>query len=218
MSSKKAAKRIGQQSKPIKIIIMLRNPTERAYSQYFHMLRSGRAIFTFEDTIKFSPYSILNRSLYKTQIENYLKYIPHDRIKIVVFEDFIKNVKSNMNEISAFLEIDFNKFNFDIFKLHANKSKLPKSISLQLLRNRNFRAFGNIFYIDHFPLSFKVAKNNNSIFLKFIHKLHHFINPQKEMIPPTMNPSTKDFLDDFLKSELSGINELIGQDVLSKWF
>ena len=38
------------------------------------------------------------------------------------------------------------------------------------------------------------------------------------MIPPTMNPSTKDFLDDFFKSELSGINELIGQDVLSKWF
>ena len=69
-----------------------------------------------------------------------------------------------MNEISSFLEIDFNKFNFDIFKLHANKSKLPKSISLQLLRNRNFRAFGNIFYRDHFPLSFKVAKNNNLFF------------------------------------------------------
>jgi hypothetical protein len=55
LASKKAAKRISQQKKPIKIIIILRNPTKRTYSNYNHLLRTSRAIYSFEDTIVKNP-------------------------------------------------------------------------------------------------------------------------------------------------------------------
>ena len=53
------------------------------------------------------PHSIISRSLYKTQIENYLKYIPRERIKFIVFEDFIKEPNAALKEISKFLNINF---------------------------------------------------------------------------------------------------------------
>ena len=43
LASKNAAKRISQQKKSIKIIINLRNPTKRTYSNYNHLLRTSRA-------------------------------------------------------------------------------------------------------------------------------------------------------------------------------
>jgi hypothetical protein len=218
LASENAAKRIAQQDKPIKIVINLRNPTKRAYSQYYHMLRSGRAMYSFEDTLKYAPHSIINRSLYKTQIENYLKYIPKKSIKFVIFEDFIKDPKATLKDVSKFLNIDFNKFESDVFKLHSNKSKLPRYTELQLFRNRNFRTFGNMFYKDHFPYVFKNTKTKDPLILRIIFKIHNLINPQKEKSPPPINVATKDFLNDFFKSELSGLNELVGKDVLGNWF
>ena len=39
LASEVAATRIGLQNKPIKLVVMLRNPTARAYSDYWHRVR-----------------------------------------------------------------------------------------------------------------------------------------------------------------------------------
>ncbi len=70
------ASRIALQNKEIKLNFLLRNPTKRAYSQYYHMLRTGRSTHTFEDTLKYNPVSVLERSLYKDHLEPYYKNIP----------------------------------------------------------------------------------------------------------------------------------------------
>lgn len=215
LSSKKAFKRIALQHKPIKIIVMLRQPTSRAYSNYHHLLKSGRALYSFEDTIQYLPHTILSRSMYKDQLENLYEHIPRERVKVVIFEDFVKDPKATLREVSKFLEIDFSKFNESDFNTHANKGNMPSSVSLKYKFSRNFRFFGNKLYSDKL-LNFKPEKD--SFFKRLAFIIHNFINPVKEGKPEKMKASTKKFLDEFFSRELEGLDELLGLEVLEKWF
>ena len=215
LASKKALKRISLQKKEIKIIVMLRNPTSRAYSNYYHLLKSGKAFFSFEDTIQFMPEKILTRSIYNKQLEYLFKYFPRKRVKILVFEDFINNPKNMIKELSDFLNIDFNKFKKNVFDEKANSSKLPKFEKLKYIFSRNFPHFSKKF--RQYKI-LKLEKKKDSIFLRLLFILHNIINPVREKKPQKMKLATKDFLDKFFLKELSGLNELVGFNILDKWF
>ena len=64
LTSRLAAERIALQEKRIKLIFILRHPTQRTVSNYLHALKSGRAIYSLEDTLAYMPDSIIKRSLY----------------------------------------------------------------------------------------------------------------------------------------------------------
>lgn len=218
LASKVAARRISAQRKPIKLIFTLRQPTLRAYSNYWHLLRSGRATYTFEDTIRFNPYSVLNRSLYKEQLEYYYSVLPKERIKIVLFENLIDNPKNVVAEISEFLGLDFEDFPDAAFNLHSNKGTIPIYTNLQIKKNKMMRNFGNTRYIRHLPVTPDLPASSPSLFFNIIDRVHTKINPSKKTEIPKINPETKQFLDHYFIRELNGLNELVGEDVLSKWF
>lgn len=76
-----------------------------------------------EDTLRFEPNSIIKRSLYKEQLEHYYKYIPKERIKIVLFEDLIVDSQATIMDICDFLGIDGLKIDGKAFETHSNKTK-----------------------------------------------------------------------------------------------
>lgn len=218
LASPLVAQRLALQKKPIKLIFMLRDPTKRTISNYTHALKSGRAIYNLENTLRYDPNSILRRSLYKEQLEEFYKHIPFERIKIIVFEDFIKNIKSSVAEICEFLEIDFNEFKEENFTLYANKTKMPKNEKLQLMRNRMLRYYGNHRYSTHLPLKPKEIRSNISLSHKMIDKIHKRINPKKDNIKYQPNPSTIAYLNTFFKTKMEGLDELVKKDITSEWF
>lgn len=213
-----AAERISIQKKKIKLIFLLRQPTMRAYSNYHHLLRTGRATYSFEDTIRFSPHSILNRSLYKEQLTNFYKFIPSERIKVLLFEDFVADTEKVVREVCDYIEIDFNEFPVNVLQTHANKAKLPANINLQIRKNHFMHNFGNTHYVNSLPNKPVGLANSNSSVAKIINAIHNKLNPQIVKKAPKIRDSTKAFLDEYFYQELEGINELINQDVLSKWF
>jgi len=122
-----AARRIFQYLPDIKIIAVLRNPTERAISHYFHEKRKGREhlpiLRAFESeeerlapTIRnkqfkspfFKNCSYKMRGLYKEQLERYFKYFPQNNIFICSSEELFNNPEPLMKRIFQFLEIDCN--------------------------------------------------------------------------------------------------------------
>ena len=218
LASKVAAKRISLQQKPIKLIFILRNPTLRSYSNYWHLLVTGRATFTFEDTIRYNPFSILNRSLYKEQLENFYSYIPKERIKVILFEELISIPRVVLREVSEFLGIDFEEFPEDVFDLHSNKGRLPNNLTLQIKKNQLMRSFGNMRYFNSLPIKPDFSERSNSLIFRIINFISHKINPLNRMRIPDMNEGTKNFLDNYFYQELHGLDELVGKDLLSKWF
>lgn len=217
IASPNAPLRISMQEKPIKTIICLRHPTKRAYSQYWHMLRMGRAMFSFENTIRFTPHYVLSRSMYLQQVKNFLNYIPSERVFFFILEEYLANRELVAQKLIEFLGLSFNDFPDKALNLHSNKGFIPKYINLQILKNRTFRGFGNMLYAGKLPY-WTPKKINEPKVVRAINRLHSIINPSVNANIPKMNPETKKFLDHMFQHELQGLNELVGSNVLDLWF
>ena len=101
--------------KNLKFIILLRNPIDRAYSQYnMSKLKQGHEHLSFEEALIYEPYrlktieskrnfSYLDRGFYSKQILNYYKYFNKKQFKIILYESFVKEQNKYVNEILDFL-------------------------------------------------------------------------------------------------------------------
>ena len=125
--SKSAAREIKSKIPQAKIIIILRNPIERAYSHYLMNIQGGISKQSFIDAInedyekKEKGWGVSNLYIeigqYFQQIQRYFHEFPKDQIKILLFEDLINDQATLMEDIYSFLEIDKN-YNADYSKQH----------------------------------------------------------------------------------------------------
>ena len=102
-----------------KVIIMLRNPVERAYSAFHHVKRynikenikgftkaweiSEERYFNQKDMTPASRYQELG--LYYNQVQSYLNEFK-DNLYIIIYDDFKSDFKSEMNKVFDFLEVE----------------------------------------------------------------------------------------------------------------
>jgi hypothetical protein len=142
-----AASDIKNQFPDSKIIISLRNPIEITQSQYFSLqfmrfdTRSFSEILdSDEEQIargEFYIDNLLQAGFYSKHIKRFQEVFSPDKIKIVIFEEYIKNIVPTINSILDFLGID-EPMNFDEQKKGAYR--VPKnSIAKFMLENSTFR-------------------------------------------------------------------------------
>ncbi len=134
------AKRVQQTLPKVKIIILLRNPVERAISHYYHEVRLGVEEKGIEEAIASEPtrlagetekilenpnyysfnhqhYTYLSRGKYLDQIKNWLNHFPKQQILILKSEDLYNHPPTILNQVCNFLEIppyqlpDYGKYN-----------------------------------------------------------------------------------------------------------
>ena len=119
------AERIHQLIPDCKIIMLLRNPVERAISHYFHVKKLGGETLSIEAALAqenkrlagaiqtknykdadFRKYSYQARGLYWQQIQQYLKFFKREQILIINSDDFFQQTPQVLNRIFEFLAID----------------------------------------------------------------------------------------------------------------
>ena len=109
-------------SNEVKIIIMLRNPVERAFSGYQHVKRYNiMEDLSFEDALQNSEsrYSkIVNMTpasryleigMYYLQVKAFLDSFKH--VHIIIYDDYKTNFKLEMKKLFDFLEVDLIQIN-----------------------------------------------------------------------------------------------------------
>lgn len=106
-----APERIARMLPHAKLIVILRNPIDRAYSHYLMRRRQGREERkTFEDVLsepdRDPEHSYTERGFYGTFIERYLKHFPREQLKIFLYEDLVNDPKSVVHACFEFLEVD----------------------------------------------------------------------------------------------------------------
>lgn len=129
----------------IPILILLRNPIERAYSAYNLKIRDGFEKESFESAINLeeerlnSNYDMLwayaSNGLYFEAVKKYKEVF--SKVRIVLFEEFIEDPKSSLEEIFDFLEVTKN-VNIDTSKKYAHAGK-PKNKLVELLTSNKYR-------------------------------------------------------------------------------
>ena len=123
-----------------KIIIMLRNPIERAFSHYLMDYRLGLISDSFENVLaKKSKHKnahlfyqqYIEVSKYSRQIQRYLDFFEKDNILFIDYEDFKKNVSKTVDQVYNFLNIS-TEFVADINTKH-NTFIMPKNKIIRLI-------------------------------------------------------------------------------------
>ena len=120
-----------------KIIAILRQPIDRAYSNFLHAKRSGKediedfitAIHEEESRIKngWNPlYHYINKGYYFKQLARYYEVFEKENIKIILFSELKKNPINTIKNVFRFLNVDEDFI--PNTKHKANTSGVPKGL------------------------------------------------------------------------------------------
>ena len=196
--------------KDVKIIIMLRNPVDRAYSAFQHVSRGLHENNSFEESLKIETgrmereKTLTPMVMYK-EMGMYYKMVKAYKdsfksIHVIFFEDFRDNIDEEMNKIYSFLGISKN----------AN-------VDLKTIHNIGGKKWKNKF-MKHFFMKYNAGK---SIFrLLFSVKLRKWIrkkliNMSTDDVPP-VNTETRKMLNNYFKEDVKQLSELLKKD-LQHW-
>ena len=159
--NEEAAALIKEEISDVKIIAVLRQPVERAYSNFLHAKRAGKEAenefskaFELEEERKISNWSPLyhykSKGFYFKQLQRYFKLFPKENIKILLFEDVVKSPIESTQEIFKFLGINVD-FRPDTSK-KTNVSGKPKGIlGWFLMKLRYYNLLPNIQLSKYLP-------------------------------------------------------------------
>ena len=123
-----AARRMAEVVPQARLIALLRNPVDRAYSDYHHLVRSGREHLAFEEAIEaeeerlrgesekmledehyVSPnhqhFSYLARGLYADQLMRWSEFFDNEQMLVLKSEDFFKRPREGLKAVLDFLDL-----------------------------------------------------------------------------------------------------------------
>jgi hypothetical protein len=141
--SKTAPQAIASRLPHARIVIVLRDPSNRAFSQYLHNISDGVVSTSFRNHINASLHRtgncfgvlhpMLEFGLYTDQVQRYLDTFPREQIGIWLYED---TKRSNfLSEVLCFLQVD-PTFTLDTTTRHL-QPQLPRITGIsQTLRRR----------------------------------------------------------------------------------
>ncbi len=134
----------------VKLIFILRNPVDRAYSHYWHEVRMGYEWLTFEEALEkeeerlstgdlhnIRHFSYKDRGKYARQLRNFMKFFSRDQLLILMYDDLKGSPHQVLSRVFEFLGVDpalaselkFKKFNVGgaprIWSLQRIRPKLP---------------------------------------------------------------------------------------------
>lgn len=205
--SEKAAEEIKRFAPLAKIIIMLRNPLEMLPSLHQHFLingmenivdfrealdaeserKMGRKIPFFGLPPKFYFYSEIAK--FATQVERFVKAFGRSNLRVIIFDDFIRNTEEEYRKILQFLEVD------DSFKPVFRRLNPRQELRYPFL-------------IRGIAQHRLIPKKLRSTIIRFNRKI--------ALRPTTISQELKHKLSQMFEAEIVKLSELLGRD-LSHW-
>jgi hypothetical protein len=214
LASPEAPVRIRDLLQDVKLVFLLRNPVDRTYSHYWHRVRKGYATHRFEHELQHGPTTLHLRSLYKPQLQRYYETFSREQIKVILFEQFIENTQKVVDDVCAFLDVPMSIEVADVND-HANSSKVPRWLRLQLWLNRRSRSLSDR-YGSHLPGESSAPFSARDRFRRKIYSRLKRWNLQSGSYPP-MNPETRQHLSQIYGQKNRGLGKIIDANPEGHW-
>ncbi|NOR70224.1 MAG: hypothetical protein GQ532_11140 [Methylomarinum sp.] len=215
LTSPESANWIRKEVPDAKIIIVLRNPVDRAYSLYRWMVNHGyERVYPFERALEienerkydvsfyqhnpqyYYNYLYFESGLYYEQLERYFNAFPAEQIKVILLDDLNNKSVETVQDIYHFLECEPSFV--PTIKVYNKAEMCPASVTLHFKLRTFERRFYNkaIGKMAHylFEMNMKIYKQNWS----------------------KLSFSTGELLLKKYQSELEAIESLISRD-LTEW-
>jgi hypothetical protein len=196
-----------------KLIAVLRNPIDRAYSHFLHMVRTGtEPLDNFAQALReeeagadkertFQDY--IGRGFYYSQLKRYFGTFDREQIRVYLYEDLSDAPTTTVQDAFRFLEVD-DSFVPDV-SLRRNVSGNPKYKTLdRLLRGQNRVKHAVKIYLPA-RLRWRLSRAFDEL------KTRNLVGP------PPIQPEVRRRLSEVYREDILQLQELLHRD-LSGWF
>lgn len=190
----------------IPVLIILRNPIERAHSAYNNLVRDGRESEVFEKGLALEESRIENNwdmmwaykkvGLYYEQVNKYMKVF--SRVNVIIFEDFVENIDYYLKDVFEFLDVS-KDVDIDTSVGYSYSGK-PKNKFIGWITSRNNQ------YI--YPLRKAIMDGFPRSLLEKI--------AEKMYTKSQIKPETRNYLKDYFQNDVKRLEGLLSKD-LSHW-
>lgn len=196
LHDKRVARLLSELFPKAKILISLRNPTDRAYSQYL-ALAAELPYKNFEEAIAKEP-EFIRRSMYAEYVGEYFKHFPREQVLVVLYEDIGKDKKAFLSKIFSFLGVDssFIPSSIDI-KERSAEGKRMTAIRDEIRKN----VLGNFCY------EIARALGLTALIKKIL---------SRTVKKPEMKGETREHLQVYFSGDIAALEKLLEKD-LSAW-
>ncbi|MEA3495995.1 MAG: sulfotransferase [Bacteroidota bacterium] len=200
--SKNAATNIFTYNPNAKIIAILRNPIDRAYSHYLMALRFGYTKLPFREAVEKDLNStkkawgiselFVELGQYHLQLKRYFDVFPKRNIQILFFEDLKTDEEKTIKSIFDFLEL--------------------KNLNIDTSESFNARKVPKFKFLNEFLTKSGIKKMIQNIFSdKSLTKLDKYYFSNNDI--PKINKKDKEFLLDIFRDDIQRTSELLGREL-----
>lgn len=142
------AERIFEKSPNARIIIILRDPVERAYSHYLMDVRDGIQKAPFFEAITEDyrkdkkgwgiSHLYVELGMYFSQVKQYLDVFGKNKVCVLMFEEFVQDPRKILEYVSVFLEIELERVKNINTEIMHNPYASPRSFLTQTILGNKF--------------------------------------------------------------------------------
>jgi hypothetical protein len=207
-SGETAANNIYRRIPDVKLIAVLRNPVDRAFSSYLHVIRHGRESLSFEESLLAEEERIAQGwepiwhyqrvGFYAEQVKSFLDVFDREQTRFYLYNDFLKDPYGVLTEIYKFLGVDPG-FVADT-SVKPNVTGVPRS-----------RLLGRLVFQPN-PLK---ATARILIPKQLRYELSQKLG-QRLLVKPSLGPAVRAKLLRRFRPDILDLQDLIGRD-LSAW-
>ena len=109
-----------------RLIALLRNPVDRAYSDYQQVTRKGRETRTFEEAMDYenlddAPRKFLSKSIYVDQLLRWSEFFDRQQMLVLKSEDFFEDPAGTLKPVLSFLDLP--EWKPKVWDLHYKRNK-----------------------------------------------------------------------------------------------
>jgi hypothetical protein len=100
-----AADRIHETLGPVRVMVSLRDPVERAWSSYLYARKHGIWPEPFGEALQTRP-ELLDHGRYATGLDRFLQRLPREMVHVALFDDLTSDPQAFIDSVTGFLGID----------------------------------------------------------------------------------------------------------------
>lgn len=188
----------------VRIILMIRDPVQKAFSQYMHLVRDARETLPFRRALDAEAartregYSAMWRyaesSLFTRRTRLFMDTFGRDRVLPVFFPDFSARPRETMREVFAFLGVD-PRAEVQVGETY-NRSGMPRS-----------RLVASLFSKSN-PVT---SLARRMLPLSVTSKVRDVLQRANTGAKQTLDPESKGYLDHYFAADRESLAELLGR-------
>ena len=203
LSSPEAPERIARLNPAMRLLVCLREPVDRAFSDYLDLRKNQQYDGSFAGALDSYP-RLLDRGRYASHLRRYLEVFPREQLLVQLFDDLKTDPQGYADEVFDFLGVP---------RLELPPSELRSRMPAGVPRSRSAAAAAKSASRVVKRLGLRRLRSRVKRSARVRQALYRPYTDDR----PTPDPETVARLRDGFAAEVAGLDELLGVPVSGRW-